>query len=238
MRRSLTAAVAGLVVATCAVPPAAFAHQGDSRYDSVLTGAAIPGVSVQVLNYGDRLLVHNQTQQTVLVEGYEGEDYARLEPSGVVQVNMRSPAAYINDDPYGTAPVPTSADAGAPPVWKTVSGDGRFEFHDHRIHWMSKNVLPQQVKDKSVRTKVFDWTVPMHVGATSEPIRGTLFWRGSTGGAPIGAYVGFGAFLLLCAGLVVVVRRRRGGEAGATGAAGAADAAAPHAEPTGASEAW
>ena len=46
-----------------------------------------------------------------------------------------------------------------------VDRTGQFEWHDHRIHWMSP-VTPPQVKDKSKRTLIFNWQVPIAVGAT------------------------------------------------------------------------
>ena len=140
------------------------AHQGDPRFDSVLTGTGIPGLKVQVLNYGDRLLLQNRTGKTVTLEGYENEPYARLLPDGTVQVNQRSPATYLNNDPYANATVPKTADAKAAPVWKTIEGDNRYETHDHRIHWMSPGTVPEKVTDQDVRTKVFDWSVPVAGG--------------------------------------------------------------------------
>ena len=69
-----------------------------------------------------------------------------------------------------------------PPQWKVVARDGRYEFHDHRMHWMAKNV-PPQVTDKSKRTKIVDWKRARCTrgGATARSTA-TLFWRGSSGG--------------------------------------------------------
>ena len=106
--RHVVPAVATLLAAAALAAPA-LAHEGDPRYDSVLTGEPPRGIDVQVLNYGDRLSLRNETGETVVVEGYEKEPYARLLPDGTVQVNTRSPASYLNDDPYADAPVPGSA---------------------------------------------------------------------------------------------------------------------------------
>jgi hypothetical protein len=206
--RHVVPAVATLLAAAAFAAPA-LAHEGDPRYDSVLTGEPPRGIDVQVLNYGDRLSLRNETSETVVVEGYEEEPYARLLPDGTVQVNTRSPAAYLNDDPYADAPVPDSADPEAEPVWRTVEGDGRFEFHDHRIHWMTPDAIPPAVEDESQRTKVFDWAVPLTVGPERTAITGTLWWRGGEGGMPVGAIAGFGGFLLASVLLVAAVRRRR-----------------------------
>ena len=73
--------------------------------------------------------------------------------------------------------MPPSADAKAPPQWSVVARTGRYEFHDHRMHWMAKSV-PQQVTDKARRTKIVDWQVPLQAQGKSGAIKGELFWRG------------------------------------------------------------
>jgi hypothetical protein len=89
------------------------------------------------------------------------------------------------------------------------------------MHWMAKTV-PSQVKDRSARTKIFDWKVPVHAGATTGAISGQLFWRGSSGGPPAAAFATLAVLVLLGGASVVVVRRRRA----AAGTGGAAAAAA------------
>jgi hypothetical protein len=207
-RMLLVAALAAFVAALCAA--SAFAHAGNPNYESLVDGVTprISGFSVVVLNGDDRLEVVNHSRQTITIDGYSKEPYLRMAPDGTVAVNVRSPAYDLNDSPTDTAPVPASADAKAAPRWKVVAHDGRYQFHDHRIHWMAKST-PQQVKDKSVRTKVVDWRVPLHAGGTDGQIAGTLYWRGSSGGPPVGAFVVLALFVLLGAAAVVVVRRRR-----------------------------
>ena len=209
MRRTMIAAL--VPVLACALAAPAMAHQGDPRFDSVLTGAGIPGLKVQVLNYGDRLLLQNRTGKTVTLEGYENEPYARLLPDGTVQVNQNSPATYLNTDPYANATVPKTANAKAAPAWKTIEGDNRYETHDHRIHWMTPGATPEKVTDKAVRTKIFDWSVPVRVGDRQTAITGALWWRGTdaAGGMPVGLVVGLVVLILGSVALVWFVRRRR-----------------------------
>jgi LPXTG-motif cell wall-anchored protein len=68
---------------------------------------------------------------------------------------------------------------------------------------------PDRVTDRSQRTKIFDWKVPVQAGTTSGEITGALFWRGSDGGPPAGAFVALGTLVLLGGAAVVLVRRRR-----------------------------
>lgn len=220
MARRLILAPAIAVLATVLFATSAFAHAGNPNYESLVEGVtpSIPGFSVVVLNGDDRLEVVNHSSQTITIDGYSKDPYLRMAADGTVSVNVRSPAYYLNDDRAATATIPASADEKAAPQWKIVARDGRYQFHDHRMHWMGK-ANPPQVKDTSVRTKVFDWRVPLHAGATDGTIAGTLFWRGTSGGPPVGAFIALAVFVLAGAAMVVVVRRRRARGAGGDEAA-------------------
>jgi MYXO-CTERM domain-containing protein len=210
MRRALAL---GFAVALIAAPPAA-AHQGNPHYRSIVDSItpAVKGLTLHVLNYDDRFELTNRSGRTVTVQGYDREPYARVLGDGTVEVNKRSPAYYLNDDRYADVKVPASADPKAPAQWTVVDKTGSLQWHDHRMHWMGRN-MPPQVKDTSKRTKVFDYAIPLQVGGQPASIRGTLFWQPDAGGgAPIGAFVGLGALALLALGAVVVVRRRRSRE--------------------------
>jgi hypothetical protein len=221
MARRTTLPVALVALAVLIPATSAFAHAGNPNYESVVRGVTPPikGFSVEVLSGDDRLAVTNRGSSTVTIDGYNRESYLRLAPDGTVAVNMRSPAFYLNKDRFSGGTVPPSADPKAAPDWRVVERNGRYEFHDHRMHWMGTNV-PAQVKDRSVRTKIFDWKVPLRAGTASGAINGQLFWRGSSGGAPTGAFVALAALVLLGGASVVVVRRRRAAAgSGGTGAA-------------------
>lgn len=200
--------------------------QGSSYdYRSNITAVApkVPGLSVEVLEFADRLLLRNHTGKTVTIYGYEGEPYARVLANGVAEQNVRAPATYLNTNFYAQVTVPPIASSSAPPKWEVVDRTGQFEWHDHRIHWMSP-VPPAKVKDKSTRTLIFNWNVPIAVGNAKGAIDGQLFWTPENSKAPLAAII-VGA-LIVVGGLLFVlfVRRRRarantaGGGAG-TGAA-------------------
>lgn len=181
------------------------------NYRSNITSVVpnVPGLSLEVLEFADRLVLRNNTGKTVTVYGYQGEPYARVLADGAVQVNTRSPAYFLNQNFYGNVNVPASASPTATPDWTVVDRTGELEWHDHRIHWMSP-VLPPQVKDRSKRTKIFDWQVPIQVGAKPGVVAGQLFWVPEEGTkTPIGAIVALVAVALAGLVLVFVVRRRR-----------------------------
>jgi hypothetical protein len=210
-RPGITGAALALMLAAL-LSPSALAHGGNPNYRSEFNAIrpAVSGLQVQILNYDDRLLLINRTGKSVLMKGYEGEPYVRLLSDGTVEVNKNSPSFYLNNERYGGTPVPKSASPKAAPSWSVLDKTGRFETHDHRIHWMSKEAKPPQVKDEDKRTKVFDWRVPIVVGSRPAALTGTLYWvPQSGGGIPTAAIVALIVLVLLSLGLFVASRRVR-----------------------------
>jgi hypothetical protein len=185
-----------------------------SNYDyrSYITAVEpkVAGLDIEVLEFADRLVLTNHTGKTVTVYGYSGEPYARVQPNGTTEQNVRSPAFFLNTNFYGNVTVPPSASASDPPKWVVLDRTGQFEWHDHRIHWMSP-VTPPQVKDKSKRTKIFDWSVPIAVGAQKGVVDGQLYWVPESSKTPVAAIVALVVILVLALAFVLVVRRHRAG---------------------------
>jgi hypothetical protein len=206
--RIVTIAAAALLLIGA---PAALAHQGSPNFLSQINTVtpAVDGLDVEVLNRDDRLLLHNTSGETVVIEGYEGEPYARIAADGTVSVNTDSEAYYINEERDGKVDVPASADSDGEPKWEQISRSGRFEWHDHRMHWMSES--DPEIADKDVRSKVYDWEVPVEVGGRTGAIAGTLFWTPvESSGLPLPAIFAFAALVIaLCIAIVIVRRRRR-----------------------------
>jgi hypothetical protein len=185
--------------------------QGSSyQYRTYITSVTpkVAGLGLEVLEFADRLLLRNNTGKTVTIYGYSGEPYARVQPGGTAEQNVRSPAVYLNTNFYANVTVPPSANASDTPKWAVVDRTGQFEWHDHRIHWMSP-VTPPQVKDKSKRTKIFDWSVPISVGTQKGTIDGELFWVPESSSTPTAAIVALIALTALAIAFVLFVRRRR-----------------------------
>ncbi len=248
--RAIIALLAALVL-SCAAPPALASStseqqqnplndQGSSpNYRSTITSIspATPGLHLQVLQFSDRLLLRNETGRTVSIAGYEGEPYARVQANGTVEVNTHAPAYYLNQSFYGDVTVPPFASATATPHWQIVDRTGQFEWHDHRIHWMSP-VPPSKVKGKSRRTLIFDWRVPIAVGGENGTVAGQLYWTPNASSAPVATIV-IGALIVVFGLLLVVFVRRRRARQGPPGAEPAP--AAPvvgEEEQTGYREAW
>jgi hypothetical protein len=198
------------LLAALIMPAAAESHSGNPNYESTVRAIQprVPGLEVQVLNNDDRLELVNRTGEQVDIAGYEREPYARLLADGTVEVNKRSPSYYLNEDRYGEQAPPPSADAKAPPQWAVLDKTGRFEWHDHRIHYMSKG-RPAQVTDEGQRTKVFDWRVPIEADGRTVSLRGDLYWVPDGGGIPRGALLALAAFVFATVFFVELVRRRR-----------------------------
>jgi len=209
-RRRALAPLAVALALLIAAPPSALGHGGNSDYRSVIDRVTpeVEGVEANVLNYDAELELLARTGTRVLVYGYEGEPYARVLADGTVQVNRRSPAAYLNEDRYGATAVPAAADAEAAPRWETVGGSGRFVFHDHRMHYMTTG-LPPQVKDEGVRTKVFGYRIPIRVDGRPGAIEGTLFWVGPEDASKLPFAIAAVAIAALGGLAVILVRRRR-----------------------------
>jgi len=199
----------------------------DYRSNITTIAPSVPGLSVEVLEFADRLLLRNHTGKTVTIYGYEGEPYARVLANGTAEQNVRAPATYLNTNFYANVTVPPIASSRASPQWEVVDRTGQFEWHDHRIHWMSP-VPPASVKDKGKRTLIFDWKVPIAVGTSKGAIDGQLFWTPNDSKAPLAVIILGVAIVIAGLALVAVVRRRRaradstGGPASDTAGVGAA----------------
>jgi hypothetical protein len=211
--RAALAALTSVLFLLFAAP--AWGHGGNPNYRSVIDSVTpkVPGVSLEVLSYDSYFQLLDQHGHEVVIYGYEGEPYARILKDGTVQVNERSPAFFLNDTRFPTTEVPPSANAEAPPKWKTVDDSGTFLWHDHRMHYGSEAV-PPQVKDTSVKTKVYDYEVPIRIDGRKGAIDGTLYWVGSADTSKL-PFIIVGLLIVLGGGgAVLYLRRRRGGDEG------------------------
>jgi hypothetical protein len=192
------AALAVLVAAQAAV-----AHNvgGAKGYVSTLMQLDPPELGVYVAVHGqdDRLRLSNTTGKVLVVKGYDGEPYLRFTPNGVYR-NARSPATYLNADRFAQAAVPATANPKADPQWVRVASGTTYEWHDHRIHWMSTIPPPVVRADSEVRHHVFDWTVPATFDGAPLAIEGSLDYV-----PPRGSGLGWLFWLVPSVSLVLVL---------------------------------
>jgi len=227
MARRLLLAVALAFLASATIANATVSQTPDitnTHYSSILERVypVVKGVSWKVIDLNDEIQLINHSHQTVTVfgysrssakVGYDGGPYARILPSGAVQVNESSQAYYLNDSFFAdTANVPSTATASGYPLdWVTLAKTGEFLWHDHRIHFTSPET-PTQVTNVHRRTLVFDWYVPIQVGSTKGYLYGKLYWDAEKSFSfPIAAIIAFIVVVIAVGVLVIVVRRRRGG---------------------------
>jgi hypothetical protein len=197
-------------------PAGLLAHGGGAQrgYVSTLTAVQPPnlGLFVDVLEGDDRLSLTNTTGEEVVVAGYEGEPYLRFAGDGVFR-NVRSPATYLNEDRFAKVELPADADPEAAPEWEKVSDTTSYEWHDHRIHWMSETP-PRAIRDDpDVPHHVFDWTVPATLAGEPLAIRGSLDYVPPDRGGFSLLYVLPPVLALAAAGGAWLVLRRRGAAA-------------------------
>ena len=207
MKRSLlSAALAALTVCS-----AAAAHGGGGalgfRSNVIRVTPAAPGVSVQVVDYDDRLELRNESGKALVILGYQDEPYLAFR-DGRVYRNTHSPATYLNDDRFGKVALPKQANAKAPPEWEEVSPREEFDWHDHRIHWMSTTLPPRVQAAKDKPHHVFNWTVPARLDGQRLTLAGTLDYQPPPNKIPKPLFVLLG-LLIVGGGAAVWLRRRR-----------------------------
>jgi hypothetical protein len=134
-----------LVATALAVVPAAFGDSGSPNYISKLTSVApsVKGLTVRVVDGDDSIELRNASGLNVMVPGYENEPYLRFLVNGRVEVNVNSPAKYLNEERYAGVTVPKTASAEAKPEWALLAQGGAYTWHEHRVHWMSTDQPPR-----------------------------------------------------------------------------------------------
>jgi len=159
------------------------AHGGSSSavtsdYRVELSGVApsASGLSVDVVDVDGTLELTWNGDGAVVVDGYDGEPYLRIDADGVER-NIHSPATYLNQNRYARVDMPATADSSAAPEWEQISSGRSVRWHDHRTHWM--DVTPPLVvrNDPSDTHVIIDhWTLPITVDGHAASIDGRLLW--------------------------------------------------------------
>ena len=144
--RAATLLVFALLVALAPAGPVA-AHNGtggeSSDYRVTITGwkGDPSGVSLRIIELGNRVELTRDGADVVYVLGYDGEQYLRLASDGVWE-NVNSPAHYLNADRFAATQPPDDVTAATEPSWQQVSSGDTARWHDHRAHYMSVTPAP------------------------------------------------------------------------------------------------
>lgn len=231
------AVLLALVVLTL-VPAAATGHAGETPgtdYRSTVR-AAPAGLAVRMVGGDDRLLVTRTTAAEVVVLGYGGEPYLRLDEDGTWE-NRASPAVALNAERQPDAPLDGAA---ATPEWVRVGDGASAVFHDHRAHWMGSEPPAAVQADPDRPRDLFDWSVPLLVDGREAAITGDVAWLGRPRSALWWAAAALAAAVGLVAGLLVrerTVLATAAGAATAIACAGLVEASARLDLPAGGTEA-
>jgi hypothetical protein len=209
-----------LAVSALAVPAAVSAHgrHGLARgYVSTVAGLKpnVLGVSVAVIGGDDRLRLSNYSGKTIVILGYQGEPYLRFAGRAVYE-NIRSPAVQLNRSRFPHGLEPGTTDPTAAPRWRKVARGLSFEWHDHRIHWTSRQPPAAVREEPDEVRRVFYWRVPGRAVGRPFAITGFLGYvpprrfggSGSDWVVPV-AGAGLGAAAVVALGLGARRLRRR-----------------------------
>lgn len=155
----------GLLILTAA--PAAADPPDPTNYRSQIDDIApdVDGLRASIVGGDGFLLLEGDAGTTVEVPGYSGEPYLRFADDGTVQENQASPAKYLNE--ARTRTDDGGIDPDAEPRWKVVATDGRWAWHDHRIHHMGGGTPAAARSDAGV-----SWEVPLVVDGEDVIITG------------------------------------------------------------------
>jgi hypothetical protein len=212
----MTASRSALVIATALIAltlsPAAAAHGGGGALGFTSTVTAIipadDGIRAQVLDSDDRIELVNETGREIVILGYEKEPYLAFRDGQVLR-NTRSPATYLNEDRFADVDLPAEADPKAPPEWEVVAEREAFDWHDHRIHWMSEDLPPRVAATRDEAQHVYDWEIPATLDGEALAIEGSLDYAPPPSGNPVGLMIGFAVAIALLAGAALLFRVRR-----------------------------
>ena len=197
-----------LVVSVAVFAPAqpAAAHGGShtdltANYRTRVTEVAdVEGLTARAVGLDGSIEITWNGSGTLIVLGYENEPYLRFDNDGVAH-NTRSPATYLNQDRYATAQVPAAANPDAPPNWQAVTAERRFQWHDHRTHWMSPVAPPTVQQDPNRSHVVYPrWEIRLTVDGSDAVVAGDLTWAPPPALLP---WIGLAALTAIIAGLLL-----------------------------------
>lgn len=196
MRRYIVLLLAVGHLLLAAPLPAGADAPGPTDFESRIlrVDPVVPGVTASMIGGDSFFALDVALSIEVLVIGYRGEPYVRFNADGTVEENRLSPSKYLNEERFGETDVPPFADPLADPEWVVVATDGRWLWHDHRTHLMSRQTLPGSERGDQINEGV----IPIFVDGAEVDISVGTFWlgRASVVGAVTGVVIGVLLFIL------------------------------------------
>lgn len=134
---------------------------------------------------------------SVIIPGYEQEPYIEVLETNEVRVNVNSITYLLNQTRYGSDVPEITTDEVK---WETVSNNGEYMWHDHRVHWMSQKPPAIMNDDGLIQT----WVILLTVDSANVTVNGELYLRE----AASRLWWGIGAIVLVLAVMLSLVNRR------------------------------
>lgn len=175
------ASVLGVLASTAGTPPAS-AHTipgGWDPLDPAPVHASIDTFTPDAFRSAFTLqayagIAHFDLQgapgRTVVVYGYDGEPYLRIDADGGTYQNDTSPSVVVNADNGGTIPTTASSSSSSPPAWRLIDATRHIQWHDHRIHWMQVGPPPTRPGTDVIQ----DWSFTVQVDGVDGTVSGQL----------------------------------------------------------------
>ncbi len=154
------------------------------------------GVKVDIVGTDTFVRVRSNGHE-VVIPGYEQEPYIEISTANEVRVNVNSITYLLNQTRYGSNVPEVTADEVQ---WETVSTNGEYMWHDHRVHWMSQKPPAPMNGDGLIQT----WVIPLTVDSQAITVSGELYLRD----AASRLWWGIGALVLIAAVVLSIANRR------------------------------
>jgi hypothetical protein len=154
------------------------------------------GVKVDIVGTDTFVRVRSNGHE-VVIPGYEQESYIEISAANEVRVNVNSITYLLNQTRYGSSVPEATTDEVR---WETVSTNGEYMWHDHRVHWMSQKPPATMNEDGLIQT----WVIPLTVDSQSFTVSGELYLRD----AASRLWWGIGALVLIGAVVLSIANRR------------------------------
>jgi hypothetical protein len=147
----------------------------DYQSEILAVSPAFGGVSVRLLDLGNRVELVNRGGVDIVVLGYQNEPYLRVGPGGVFE-NRRSPSVALNRATAATTntSVPRPVGVAPPPSWRRT-GDGRsVRWRDRRTRWEGPAPPSVEAAPPGAHVVVSQWLIGLRRGEEAAQVAGRI----------------------------------------------------------------